>query len=80
MLVREDHQLLDEHVRVRLALEPRVGDTAASVEAKDDLGRLHLQRAAREALRAQRLRELVVQLERLEDLRLAPRGAAPGRR
>ena len=28
VLVREQHQLLDEHVRVRLALEPRVGDAA----------------------------------------------------
>ena len=47
---------------------------------KTDLRRLHLQRAAREALRAQRLRELVVQVERLEDRAAAPRGAAPARR
>ena len=69
-LVGEDHQLLHEHVRVRLALEPRLGDTAAAVEAKDDLGRLHLQGTTCEALGAQRLRQLVVQVERLEDVRL----------
>src|SRR6478735_2094200 len=73
-LVGEDHQLLHEHVRMRLALEPRLGDTAAAVEAKDDFRRLHLQGAPREALRAQRLRQLVVQVERLEDVRL---GIAP---
>ena len=46
-LVREDHQLLDEHMRVRLALEPGVGNAASVVEPKRDLRRLHLQRAPR---------------------------------
>ena len=68
-LVREHHQLLDEHVRMRLALEPRVRDATFTVEAERDLGRLHLQGAAREALRPERLCQLVVQIERLEDRR-----------
>ena len=59
---------------MRLALEPRVGDAAVAVEAEHRLGRLHLQRAAREAACAQRGRELVVQCELIEDQlgRLAP--------
>ena len=61
-LVRADHQLLDEHVRVRLGLEPGVGHPAVAVEAKRLLGRLHLQGAAREPRRPPLGREPVVQL------------------
>ena len=73
VLVRGDHQLLDQHVGVRLALEPRLGD-AALLEAEHDLGRRDLERAAREAAAAQLGRDLVGQRELLEDLRrcLAP--------
>ena len=75
-LVREDHQLLDEHVGVRLAFEPGIGDAAFAVEAERDLGRLHLQRAAREALRSQLAGQLVVQVERGQDLGGASRRCA----
>ena len=68
VLVREDHQLLDEHVRVRLAFEPRVGDAAVG-EAERELRRLHLERAAREAALREPRGELGVQVELLEDLR-----------
>ena len=50
---------------MRLALEPRVGDAAVPVEREHDLGRLDLQRAAREAPRAQLASDLVVQVELL---------------
>ena len=52
-LVREDHQLLDQHVRVRLRLAPRALDPALAVEGEDDLRALDPQRAAREAPVAQ---------------------------
>ena len=68
VLVREDHQLLDEHVRVRLALEPGLGDPAV-LEAEDDLRRGDLERAAREAAAAQLRGDLVGKRELLEDLR-----------
>ena len=68
MLVREDHQFLDEHVRMRLAFEPCVGDAAVAVEAKDLLRGLHLQCPAREAAIAQGRGELVVQRQLLEHL------------
>ena len=35
--VREDHQLLDEHVRVRLLCSPRPGDPSLTVELELDL-------------------------------------------
>ena len=80
VLVREDHQLLDEHVRVRLALEPGVGDTSVAVEPKHLLRRLHLQRAPGEPAVAQHRRELVVQRQLVEHLRrsLAALGLAVG--
>src|SRR5581483_1886662 len=65
-LVRQDHQLLDEHVRVRLAFEPRVGH-AAVLEAEDDLGRGDLERTAREAAATQLRRDLVRELELLAE-------------
>ena len=79
-LVGEDHQLLDQRVRLRLLLEPRIGDAAAAVEGERDLARVDLERAAREAAGAKRLRDLVVQVERGEDLRVrvAPLGLAVG--
>jgi hypothetical protein len=39
-LVRADHQLLDQHVGMRLALAPRAGDAAVPVEIEGDLRRL----------------------------------------
>ena len=84
-LVRQDHQLLDEHVRVRLALQPRIGDAAVAVEAERRLRRLHLERAAREPPLAQVTGDFVVQGERLENrrrrltaLRLAVRESCVG--
>ena len=47
--VREDHELLDERVSLRLALAAGARDTAAAVELEVHLGRLDPQRAAREA-------------------------------
>ena len=66
LLVRQDHQLLDEHVSMRLAFEPRVGDAATAVEAKHRLRSLHLQGAACEAPAAQCGRKLFVQRQLLE--------------
>jgi hypothetical protein len=68
LLVGEDHQLLDEHVRVRLALEQRRRD-ASVLEVEDDLRCDDLEGAAREAPPPQLGRELVVQLELLDDPR-----------
>ena len=45
-LVREDHQLLDEHVRVRLGLAPRVRHSALIVELERKVAALDPQRAA----------------------------------
>ena len=75
-LVGEDHQLLDERVRERLRLEPRVRDPALAVEGEDDLRRLDPQRAAREAPPTQLRRELLAEAQRLEHRlvdRLLPR-------
>ncbi len=47
-LVREDHQLLDERVRFRLALPRGPRDPALAVELELDLGTLDAQRAAGE--------------------------------
>ena len=79
MLVGADHQLLDEHVRVRLALAPGARDAAVG-ERELDLGRADLERAAREARRSQRRRDLGREVELLEDLRcrLAPLRLAVG--
>ena len=73
-----DHQLLDQHVRVRLGLEPGVGDLPVG-EAKRLFRRLHLQRAAREPRGPPLGREAVVERERAEDLgaSLAPLAPAP---
>jgi hypothetical protein len=48
-LVREDHQLFDQRVRVRLGLEPRLLDAALAVERERDLGARDAERSAREA-------------------------------
>src|SRR5262245_6757563 len=56
-LVRENHQLLDEHVRVRLRLAPRALHSAAAVESEDDLGALDAKRTAGEAPFTQTLRK-----------------------
>ena len=63
--VGEDHQLLDEHVRVRLALEPRVGDPSFAVECERGLGRFHPKRASREPPSAQLLGQALREAERL---------------
>ena len=73
VLVRADHQLLDEHVRVRLAFAPRVGDAAVG-EAERDLRGRDLEGAAREARLPQLPRQRVVQVELLQDRRV---GLAP---
>ena len=52
-LVRGDHQLLDEHVRERLALDPGPLDAALAVEGEFDLAALDPKCAAREAAVAQ---------------------------
>jgi hypothetical protein len=67
-LVREDHQLLDQPVRLRLVLEPRALDAAAAVEREGDLGALDAERAAGEAAVADLARVLVGELQRLADL------------
>src|SRR4029078_8233742 len=54
-LVRDDHQLLDQRVRLRLALPPGFCDTTLAVELEDDLGPLDPERAAREPPPAQLL-------------------------
>ena len=69
VLVGEDHQLLDEHVRVWLGLQNSFGDTTVA-EAKLELRRLHGERAAREAPLAQTGGEHRVQVELLEDGRV----------
>ena len=79
-LVRQDHQLLDQHVRMRLALAPGALDAAATVEAELDLGALDPQRAAVEALAPQILREPADQPQRLGHLGLGLAAAPPARR
>ena len=80
VLVGADHQLLDEHVRVRLALAPGATRRGRPRTRTRSPVELHLERAAREPRRAQRRRDLRGQLELLEDLgrRLAPLGLAVG--
>ena len=48
-LVRQDHQLLDEHVRMRLLRPPGTRDAAVRVELELDLGRLDTQRSTGKA-------------------------------
>ena len=74
-LVGEDHQLLDEHVRVRLGLEPGTLDAAVLVEGERDLPSRDAERAAGEAAAAQFERDRLGQPEPLVDLRL--RGLRP---
>src|SRR5207253_7076949 len=82
---REDHELLDEHVRVRLLGAPGSRDASARVELELDLGRLDAQGSAREPPLAevgrdrfrpsQRLRQVGVNtLAAGEDLLGAPVG------
>ena len=78
-LVRADHQLLDQHVRVRLGLAPRALDPALAVEGEDDLGALDAQRAASETLVAQLLRQPLGASQRLGQLRLGPLAAGEDR-
>ncbi len=65
-LVREDHELLDEHVRVRLGLDPRALDAAVAVEGERRLARLDPERAAREAPPPQLEREALGEPEAVE--------------
>jgi hypothetical protein len=58
-LVREDHQLLDQRVRVRLRLEPGLLDAAAAVERERDLRARDAERAACEAPLAELERDLL---------------------
>src|SRR5207244_13413469 len=58
-LIRSDHQLLDERVRVRLALAPRSLVAAPPVEGERDLGALDTKGPAGEAAMAEVGRELV---------------------
>ena len=69
-LVRQDHQLLDEHVRVRLRLVPRVGDAALPVERERGLAALDPERAASEAPVAQIRGHALGSAQRLGQLRL----------
>ena len=75
-LVGEDHELLDEHVGVRLALEPRVGDPSLAVEGERGLGRFYAERTSREPPSAQLLGQALGVAERLFDLlrKLLPSG------
>ena len=68
MLVGSDHQLLDEHVGMRLGLAPGRLDPAVR-ERERDLRRVDLERAAREPRRPPRGRDLGGKVELLEDLR-----------
>jgi hypothetical protein len=69
-LVSEDHQLLDEHVRVRLALPASVGDAALPVELECELEALDAQRAPRETPFAQEPGESLGVGQRLGELGL----------
>ena len=53
-LVRGDHELLDEHVRQRLGLDPGPLDPALAVEGEGDLAGLDAQRTAAVAPLAER--------------------------
>ena len=70
--VRENHQLLDKHVRVRLRLTPRALDSAAAVESEDDFRALHPKRTASEAPVAQALRESLGTSQRRRQLLVHP--------
>jgi hypothetical protein len=69
-LVRRDHELLDEHVRERLALDPGALDAALPVEGEGDLAGLDAQRPALVAAAAQRLGEVLREPERCPQLLL----------
>ena len=67
-LVRGDHQLLDEHVGERLALDPRPLDAAFSVERELHLPPFHAECAAGEPAVAEGSRDLLGEPQRLHDL------------
>jgi hypothetical protein len=67
-LVRGDHQLLDEHVRERLGLDPGPLDPALPVERERDLAPLDAERTACEAPVTERRGELPCEAERLVQL------------
>ena len=67
-LVRGDHQLLDEHVRERLLLDPRALDAALAVEGELDLPALDPEGAAREAAVAEGARDPLGEPQRLRQL------------
>ena len=76
-LVGEDHQLLDEHVRVRLGLEVGALHAAVVVEDERDLFRLDAQRTAVEAPAAQLGREPLGEPEIVDQLVLLAFGEYP---
>src|SRR5213079_2759994 len=69
-LVGADHQLLDEHVRVRLLGVPGTRNPAVIGELELDFRRLDAQRAPREPALAQLRRDPLGALEALYELRL----------
>src|SRR5918995_155538 len=69
-LIGKDHQLLDEHVRVRLGLEPGTFDAAVLVERERDLAGRHTERAAGEAAAAQLERDRLRQTKPFLELGL----------
>ena len=68
LLVGEDHQLLDQAVRLGLHVVDRPHDVPVRVELELGLGRLDAERAAREAALPQGTGDLARQRERLGDL------------
>ena len=78
-LVRQDHQLLHEHVRVRLGLAPGALHPALAVEGEDHLSALDPQRATGEAPVTQRGGEPLGPLQRLGQLGVGALAAAQDR-
>ena len=71
-LVRQDHELLHEHVRERLLLDPRPLDPALPVEDKRHLALLDPKRTAGKAPLAQRGRYALGQAKTAGQLLLRP--------
>ena len=76
-LVREDHELLHQHVRKRLLLDPRPLDTTLPIEGKRHFARLDPKRTPGKAPLAQRSRDALGQAKAAGQLLL--RSLLPGK-